>query len=165
MLSAIYVFHWRVGKLEKLLSSEKRFSPHLSAVNFSNSPVWKISSLMNWIFFPSLKSTGYFFQFKLVFFSSFWARVKYFDGTCLTIYSLSTIYRDIHYQFLDWWIHYSHNLIVQAGKKIQFIKLDISNWRIGKIQCRQVGGLPPSGPEPTFCDERKIYRNIFWCIT
>jgi hypothetical protein len=24
------------------------------------------------------------------------------------------------------------NLIFQTGKKIQFIKLDISNWRIGK---------------------------------
>ena len=78
---------------------------------------------LNWIFpilqfiniefdeldsFPSLKPTGYFFQFKLIFFSSFMARVKYFDGPCLTIYSLSTIYRDIHYQFLVWWIHYSH---------------------------------------------------------
>jgi hypothetical protein len=43
-------------------------------------------------FFPSLKPTGYFFQFKLIFFSSFMARVKYFDGLYLTIYSLSTIY-------------------------------------------------------------------------
>ena len=53
---------------------------------------------INWIFFPV----------QTDFFSSFMARVKYFDGPCLTIYSLSTIYRDIHYQFLVWWIHYSH---------------------------------------------------------
>ena len=52
---------------------------------------WKFDELD---FFPSLKPTGYFFQFKLIFFSSFMARVKYFDGPCLTIYSLSTIYRD-----------------------------------------------------------------------
>ena len=31
-------------------------------------------------------------------FTSFWARVKYFDGPCLIIHSLFTIYRDIHYQ-------------------------------------------------------------------
>ena len=63
---------------------------------------------MNWIFFLVWKQTGYFYQFKLDFFPSFWARVKYFDGPCLTIYSLFTIYRDIHYQLLVWWIHYTH---------------------------------------------------------
>ena len=80
---------------------------YLSELDFSNSPVWNIE-FDELDFFPSLKPTEYFFQFKLDFFSSFWARVKYFDGPCLTIYSLSTIYRDIHYQFLVWWIHYSH---------------------------------------------------------
>ena len=29
---------------------------------------------------------------------------------------------------------------VQNGKKIQFIKLDISTWRIAKIKCRYIGG-------------------------
>ena len=69
---------------------------------------FEISSLMNWIFFLVWKQTGYFYQFKLYFFPSFWARVKYFDGPCSTIYSLFTIYRDIHYQLLVWWIHYTH---------------------------------------------------------
>ena len=57
---------------------------------------FEISSLMNWIFFLVWKQTGYFYQFKLYFFPSFWARVKYFDGPCSTIHSLFTIYRDIH---------------------------------------------------------------------
>ena len=69
---------------------------------------FEISSLMNWIFFLVWKQTGYFYQFKLDFFPSSWARVKYFDGPCITIYSLFTIYRDIHYQLLVWWIHYTH---------------------------------------------------------
>ena len=69
---------------------------------------FEISSLMNWIFFLVWKQTGYFYQFKLYFFPSFWARVKYFDGPCSTIHSLFTIYRDIHYQLLVWWIHYTH---------------------------------------------------------
>ena len=60
------------------------------------------------IFFLVWKQTGYFYQFKLYFFPSFWARVKYFDVPCSTIYSLSTIYRDKHYQLLVWWIHYTH---------------------------------------------------------
>ena len=30
------------------------------------------------------------------------------DGPCLTIYSLFTIYRDIQYQLLVWWKHYTH---------------------------------------------------------
>ena len=55
---------------------------------------------LNWIFFPVWN--------QLVIFASFMARVKYFDGPCLTINSLSTIYRDIHYQFPVWWIQYSH---------------------------------------------------------
>ena len=134
---------------------------------------FEISSLMNWIYFPLWNQLYISSSTNLVFFSSFWARIKYFDGPCLTIYPLSTIYRDIHYQFPIWWIHYSHcceskrwkpwkisslfyliwhfnypnkmkwvsklgswNLIFQTGKKIQFIKLDISNWKIGKIQCK-----------------------------
>ena len=68
---------------------------------------FEISSLMNWIFFLVWKQTGYFYQFKLYFFPSFWARVKYFDGPCSTIYPFFTIYRDIHYQLLVWWIHYT----------------------------------------------------------
>ena len=71
-------------------------------------------------FFPSLKPTGYFFHFKLDVFSSFWARVKYFDGSCLTIYSNSTIYRDIHYQFWVWWIHYSHCCESKRWKRGKF---------------------------------------------
>ena len=55
---------------------------------------------LNWVFFPVWN--------QLDIFASFMARVKYFDGPCLTINSLSTIYRDIHYQFPVWWIHYSH---------------------------------------------------------
>ena len=51
---------------------------------------FEISSLMNWFFFLVWKQTGYFYQFKLVFFSSFWASVKYFDEPCLTIYSQFT---------------------------------------------------------------------------
>ena len=60
---------------------------------------FEISSLMNWVFFLVWKQTGNFYQFKLGFFPSFWARVKYFDGPCLTIYSLFTIHRDIHTSF------------------------------------------------------------------
>ena len=77
---------------------------------------------LNWIFSISgLKYqvwwTGFFFLVwnqKDIFhvqtdlFSSFRARVKYFDVPCLTLYSLPTIYRDIHYQFWVWWIHHSH---------------------------------------------------------
>ena len=74
-------------------------SPYLSELYFSNFPVLNIK-FDELDFFSSLKPTGKFFQFKLIFFSSFMARVKYFVGPCLTIYSLSTIYRDIHYQFL-----------------------------------------------------------------
>ena len=33
--------------------------------------------------------------------------------------------------------------MVSNWEKIQFIKLDISNWRIGKIQCRDRGGERP----------------------
>ena len=94
-----FIWHWKI-----YVSSP---TPYLSELDFSNSPVWNIE-FDELDFFPSLKPTGYFFQFKLIFFSSFMARVKYFDRPCLTIYSLSTIYRDIHYQFLVWWIHYSH---------------------------------------------------------
>ena len=60
-------------------------SPYLSELDFSNSPVSNIQFGTNWIFF----------QVQTDFFSSFMARVKYFDGPCLTIYSLSTIYRYI----------------------------------------------------------------------
>ena len=38
---------------------------------------FEISSLMNCIFFLVWKQTDYFYQFKLHFFSSFWARVKF----------------------------------------------------------------------------------------
>ena len=36
---------------------------------------------------------------------------------------------------------YKKQRIFSAGRKIQFIKLNISNWRIAKIKCRQIGGL------------------------
>ena len=49
---------------------------------------------LNWYFFPVWN--------QLDIFASFMARVKYFDGPCLTFYSLFTIYRDIHYQLLVW---------------------------------------------------------------
>ena len=43
---------------------------------------FEISSLMNCIFFLVWKQTGYFYQLKMDIFTSFWARVKYFDGPC-----------------------------------------------------------------------------------
>ena len=81
---------------------------------------FEISSLMNWVFFLVWKQTGYFYQFKLDFFPSSWARVKYFDGPCLTIYSLFTIHRDIHYQLLVWWIHYTHCCESKKWKPAKF---------------------------------------------
>ena len=96
-----------IGSRASRNSNGPSHTPNLSELDFPNSPVRNIQ-FDELDFFPSLKPTGYFFQFKLISFSSFMARVKYFDGPCLTIYSLSTIYRDIHYQFLVWWIHYSH---------------------------------------------------------
>ena len=60
-------------------------SPYLSELEFSNPPVWNIE-FDEMDFFPSLKPTGYFFQFKLDFF-----QVSGLAGPCLTIYSLSTI--------------------------------------------------------------------------
>ena len=71
-------------------------------VIFLKYPVWWTG------FFPSLKTNCIFLPVQTGFFPSFWSRVKYFDGPCLTIYSLFTIYRDTHYQFLVWWIHYTH---------------------------------------------------------
>ena len=74
--------------------------------NFWLSPVWNIQfDELN--FFLSLNKVDIFTSSNWFFFSSFWARVKYFDGHCLTIYSVFTIYRDIHYQLLVWWIHYT----------------------------------------------------------
>ena len=64
---------------------------HWDFRNFWHPLVWNIqfdeleifpSLKTNWIFLPV--QTGFFFP-------SFWARVKYFDGPCLTIYSLFTI--------------------------------------------------------------------------
>ena len=48
---------------------------------------------MNWDFFLVWKQTGYFYQFKLIFFPSFWARAKYFDGPCLTIFPFYNLKR------------------------------------------------------------------------
>ena len=73
----------------------KKIEEHIPPIHQHwNLPIlhFEILSLINWNFFPSLKPTGFFFQFKHDFFKSFWAKVKYFDGPCLTIYSLSTIY-------------------------------------------------------------------------
>ena len=88
---------------------------------------FEISSLMNWIFFLVWKQTGYFYQFKLYFFPSFWARVKYFDGPCSTIHSLFTIYRDIHYQLLVWWIHYTHCCESKKSKPGKFYLCSLWN--------------------------------------
>ena len=90
-----------------LLSSNAPIYLHCDVRNFWHSPVWNIQ-FDELDFFLVWKQTGYFYQFKLDFFSSFWARVKYFDGPCFTIYSLFTIYRDIQYQLLVWWINYTH---------------------------------------------------------
>ena len=68
----------------------------------------KISSLINWGKNQVQNQLDIFSSSNLIFFSSFWARIKYFEGPCLTISPLFTIYRDIHYQFLVWWIHYTH---------------------------------------------------------
>ena len=70
---------------------------HWEFSKFWHSPVWNIQFDELDFFFLVWKQSGYFYQFKLIFSSSFWTRVKYFDGPCLTIYSLFTIYRDIHY--------------------------------------------------------------------
>ena len=68
---------------------------------------FEISSLKNWIFsqFEIWNQLDIFPSWNLI----FWARVKcLMDLVKLFTYSLSTIYRDIHYQFLVWWIIYSH---------------------------------------------------------
>ena len=95
---------------------------------------------MNCIFFLVWKQTGYFYQFKMDIFTSFWARVKYFDGPCLIIHSFFTIYRDIHYQLLVWWSHYNHCCKSKKWKPgiFQLCSLwndifNISNWRMSKI--------------------------------
>ena len=50
---------------------------------------FEISSLINWIF-SQFKTNSIFFPVQSdFFFFKFMARVKYFDGPCLTIYSLS----------------------------------------------------------------------------
>ena len=59
-----------------------RLFPMTTTLNSVNPPIYlnwnfpilqfKIASLMNWIFFPSLKPTGYFFQIKLIFFQVSW---------------------------------------------------------------------------------------------
>ena len=102
--------HWSLSRTRQIWKILRPLPPiylHWVFWKVWNSPVWNIQfDELN--FFPSLKQTGYFYQFKLYFFPSFWARVKYFDGPCSTIYSLFTIYRDIHYQLLVWWIHYTH---------------------------------------------------------
>ena len=80
---------------------------HWDFRKFGNPPVWNIQ-FHELDFFPSLKTNCIFLPVQTGFFPSFWSRVKYFDGPCLTIYSLFTIYRDTHYQFLVWWIHCTH---------------------------------------------------------
>jgi hypothetical protein len=54
------------------------------------------------------------------------ARVKYFDGPCLTIYSLSTIYRDIHYQFPVWWTATAMNEKDKNLGKYIFVHFDMT---------------------------------------
>ena len=72
--------------------------------------VWRI-----W-FFPSFNPTGYFFSSNWFFFSSFMARVEYFDGPCLTIYSLQT------------WILLARNP-VQTWKKNPAGYFKLENWK------------------------------------
>ena len=95
---------------ENLVNVQGSYPPiylHWDFWNFWYSPVWNIQ-FDELGFFPSLKTNWIFLPVQTGFFPSFWARVKYFDGPCLTIYSLFTIHRDIHYQLLVWWIHYTH---------------------------------------------------------
>ena len=49
----LYILNWRI------------LDPYLSELVFSNSPVWNIE-FDELDFFPSLKQTGHFFQFKLI---------------------------------------------------------------------------------------------------
>ena len=76
-------------------------------------------------FFSQFETNWIFFPVQTWFFPSFWARVKYFDGPCLTIYSLSTnhsiVLVYITYQFLVWWIHYIH-------------RCESKRWKPGKIK-------------------------------
>ena len=84
------------------------FYLHWDFRKFWHSTVWNIQ-FDELAFFPSLKTNWIFLPVQTdLFSSSFWARVKYFDRPCLTIHSLFKIYRDIHYQLLVWWIHYTH---------------------------------------------------------
>ena len=111
---------WILKKMWQLHTYTKCFL--VTLINLINNwhyplSIWtgffQFSSMKYWVwrtgfFFPVWNQLDIFSSSNLIVFSSFWARVKYFEGPCLTIYSLSTIYRDIHYQFLVWWIHYSH---------------------------------------------------------
>ena len=72
--------------------------------------VWRI-----W-FFPSFNPTGYFFSSNWFFFQVSMARVEYFDGPCLTIYSLQT------------WILLARNP-VQTWKKNPAGYFKLENWK------------------------------------
>ena len=61
---------------------------HWDFRNFWYSPVWN-AQFDELDFFPSLKTNWIFLPVQTGFFPSFWASVKYFNGPCLTIYSLS----------------------------------------------------------------------------
>ena len=103
--SKIVIF-FKLKQRKKLLVVQKNSNPIYLNWNF---PILQheISSLMNWIF-SQFETNWIFLPVQTGFFSSFTARVKHFDGRCLTLYSHFTMYRDIDYQLLVWWIHYNH---------------------------------------------------------
>ena len=104
-------------------------TPYLSELDFSNSPVWNIE-FDELDFFPSLKYQVPKSQFRNPF---HWVRVvknviSKWTKMKISQVSISLIHSKFELEKISSWF--------QTGKKIQFIKLDISNWRIGKIQCR-----------------------------
>ena len=106
-ISTDYYNYWSIFQQPNFTKPKPPIYLHWDFWNFWYSPVWNIQ-FDELGFFPSLKTNWIFLPVQTGFFPSFWARVKYFDGPCLTIYSLFTIHRDIHYQLLVWWIHYTH---------------------------------------------------------
>ena len=63
---------------------------------------FEISSLINWVKKNRVQTQVDFFPVQTwFFFSSFWARVKCFDGLCLTIYPPSTLHREIEVETLE----------------------------------------------------------------
>ena len=111
---------------------------------------------MNWDFFLVWKQTGYFYQYKLIFFPSFWARAKYFDWPCLTIfpfyslkrYTLPTFglggftiptavnlkkWKPGKFHLCSFW----NNIFNYPNWDFGFCQLDISNWDFLPVQTRK----------------------------